>query len=320
MNPRHPWSAQMCALLSTMLDGRAADKAQVPQDGGSLVRLPHWTWHVPGIEMGHKGHDEQGRAWAFPIRVSWSQPTVMVVPDGAELTAYWEANGMGLALSGEMVVRGTGPMDDVLVDDPYGAPRWPAGPSLSPAKAMSALSALATEGEHARWSARLGFERDTHQAVTRAVRLLSLDKAADQDAPLVPQVLDHIGIDEVTSTMLLGDGAQVGAVDRLIDRMLAPAAFAKVDPQRYARFDLAVRAVEAVQVKIGDPRIGRKVRRVWRELPPGSSTDDLIAAYRVQYPADRLSTERATRALAPAGDAMANAVRIPGLTSGGGDL
>ncbi|MHB1973790.1 MAG: hypothetical protein ACYCR4_05810, partial [Acidimicrobiales bacterium] len=96
----------------------------------------------------------------------------------------------------------------------------------------------------------------------------------------------------------LGDAARrvSPAIDRLIERTLAPRAFARVDPQRLVMVALRSAAETAIRRRIGDPHIGRKVRTLARSSDV-SDPGDLLQRYREHWPEDGAGADRIDAAL-----------------------
>ena len=69
-----------------------------------------------------------------------------------------------------------------------------------------------------------------------------------------------------------------------------------MDPLRYIAVTLRRDAEQEIRRRIGDPRIGPKIRALHRQHP-GISLPDLVDRYRELHPQDRLSVRRAAAAL-----------------------
>src|SRR5699024_9606795 len=120
--------------------------------------------------------------------------------------------------------------------------------------------------------------------------------------------LDDITLERIRTEVVYGTDGPSSPIQRLVERCTRPGTFARVDPEKYVISSVRTDARAAVRKALGDPHVGSKVRRLATEMPE-ADLEDLVAAYRQRYPADRLSTTRAEAALSVAPDA--NAVTVP---------
>ena len=324
----HPWSAQWCALLARVLAGRAAtglDHRGLPRSVAVVV-LPSFTLVDPTLDLGRKGRGRDGARLRFPARVTWpagadgrSDDTgdapggslVVLVAAGKQLTLAWEARGVGVAASGSTLVR-AGPAT--------GAPAMPAPttavvarsggrdparglgpvpavlhvPSMARRRALSELDRIAEDGRLALWEARQVLER--HAEWMLAHRHVAVALEIDPEREL--RLLDDTDLEVVRSELLLGDPERriSPAYDRIIERCLAPGAFARVDPERRVMTSLSSVAETALRRRIADPHVGRKVRQLLRE-ETFSDLDALLAAYRARWPRDAIGVGRVAAAV-----------------------
>lgn len=293
---RHEWIDTWCTRLQTILHTPTADS---PTPGNRLIALPSWLWLTPAIDLGRKTVRADGRAMLMPVRLTWgtADEHLVSLPAGTH-ELHWSALGMGHSATGTITLSIT----DTAV-------RHDAAPDLAPQDAGADTAAtrarLTATAAEARWAARMSLESYVERAVEAAVTTVTRDVIGLRAGFAV---LDTHSIEQVRDTMLLGTDTSTGAVDRIIDRSLASAAFVKVDPLRYLTVDLQRAAEAYVRRAISDPPIGRKIRRVARSMP-GASLEQIVGAYRQAHPRDFLSDKRAARALTAGPDINAAAVR-----------
>ncbi|WP_332798106.1 hypothetical protein, partial [Xanthomonas sp. WCS2019Cala2-53] len=83
-------------------------------------------------------------------------------------------------------------------------------------------------------------------------------------------VADHVALEGLATSLLWGTEAQA---DSIVLRMVDRAASTHINNQPLGSWfdiNLRARAEEAVRRHIGDPHIGRKIRRLAREQGPDS--------------------------------------------------
>jgi hypothetical protein len=85
---------------------------------------------------------------------------------------------------------------------------------------------------------------------------------------------------------------------KLIDRCLAATTFRNVDPQRYVIASMRENADRAIRVALDDPRTGRKVRNIAKELGT-RDPDEILSVYRERFPKERTGIKLVKRALTP---------------------
>lgn len=304
---RHPSLDGLCGLLDRMIVGRAARTVRDNLPAGRLawvVVARTFDWLPAAIDVGRKDRAGDGGRYLMPHRLDWPGGPVAV---GHGNPDRWPYHRIGLGR-----------------DEPGAAdtndPRFfrPTLACVNRAAAIAELDRLADDAHQASWAARMSIEQAVTDAVHAAhTRVRAEISASDTYAwPL----LDETKLAELADRMLLGtDGDPDSRVGRMLERCLAPRAFLRVDPLRYVTVTLRRDAEEEVRTAIGDPRVGRKVRQVARELGT-SDVEEIVRAYRQVWPADKLAADRARRALDVGPDPMASAVPfLPGDTRVGID-
>lgn len=293
---RHEWIDTWCDHLQAIMHSPAQES---PEPGARLVALPAWLWLAPAINIGRKAVRADGRTMLMPVRVTWgAEDDHVIALAPGEHQLQWSATGLGHSVSGTASLTVT----------PFGVAHDSTSPELAPIDhgpdTSAARQSLTAAARDARWRARMSLERYVERAVDNAVATVSNDILGLRPSN---QVLGATSIEQVRDAMLLGTEESAGAVDRIIDRSLAPAAFVRVDPLHYLTTDLQRSAEAYVRRAISDPPIGRKIRRIQRAMP-GAGIDAVVAAYRQAHPRDFLSAKRAVRALTAGADLNASAV------------
>jgi hypothetical protein len=210
--------------------------------------------------------------------------------------ATWRAAGLGLDDHGTTVLACTRTPGG-RIDPGSGLPEQVTAPAVSRAAMAHQLARIAAAGRAARWDLLQLLEPYTRAAVIKAHSRVSIEVAGAASTSSRPAVLDETDLEVVTDALLLGaDGERSSPVNRMLDRCLRPDTFRRVDPLRYIAVTLRRDAEQEIRRRIGDPRIGSKIRALHRRHP-GITLPDLIARYRELYPGDQLSVARATAAL-----------------------
>ncbi|MFC0249959.1 hypothetical protein ACFFIO_15735 [Citricoccus parietis] len=342
---RHPTLESLCSHLESILWGRAAEQllaagptagaapGTVAENGAgprTLVLLPAWDWRLPAMEIGRKGRDhESGETLLMPVRLDWGGNDALIRvegPEGPERPYRWTAHSMGWADSGDLShpgelrpnnsQRAKNPsrvtsLNAIVSDGNYSAPgihRY----------TVEGLHDLVRAGRHSQWQLLFSLEPFVTATVHKAHSAVSHEIGALSGR--VQAVLHETGIEQVVNVMMVGetavDSAEDASVSRLLEHCLRPDRFAKVDPLMYLSRNLRRDAEDHIRRAIGDPRIGPKVRRVAAQMP-GATLDEIVAAYRLEHPQDKLSTARAQAALNVGSDPMARSVLIDPETNRG---
>lgn len=288
----------ICDDLASMI--RAADAQKlgepaVPALGGALVRLPVWVWTAAKINMGRKGTSADGSIPPMPVRLSWQDGSVVFVPLGEKVTIEWRMVGLGHDISGAATVL-ISVDNGVQIDGLPDAAMPPVVDTILNSRVLGArLRAVMTSGKDARWNLITGLEAYTRHRLSIANYAVAHELGGPSNDHAFSAVLDDISLDALVSELLFGDGTD-SSVTRMIDRALEPTKFRGVDPLRYFAVAIRARAEEAVRRRIGDPKVGPKVRRVM-QISGAKTIDELLAAYREAFPNDSLAHKRAIAAL-----------------------
>ncbi|MPV50148.1 hypothetical protein GCG21_09045 [Pseudactinotalea sp. HY160] len=321
---RHRYIDELCSLLESVVLGREAEKVlrDMPNLGSnlgssagsaagsagngdvSLFVLPVWGWAHSRIDVGRKDLiPSTGGRYLLPVRLR-AYPSHVIVSATATV-AHFVGVGMGHGLAGHTTCDPAA-APGVLPDGTLTLPAtW--GPVASGGAASSGaasggvrvrreLDRLVAAGKEAYWRALALIESDLEEALHKATTAAAIDMPGADPSR---RALDAISLDTIRTTMVYGEGASPSSAQRLVERCVQTATFARVDPQRFVLTHLRRDARAAVRKALGDPHIGSKVRRLAGEME-GASLEEVVAAYRLRYPADKLSTARAEAALSVA--------------------
>jgi len=252
-------------LVTQVAWGHAAANAA----GGDLLALPHCA--------------DLGRG---PAYIHWT-PSIVVEP-GTEVS--WRVTERRVDTTGTFTAYSAADIDG---DYPPGAP----------APRAAQHHALVRGGRVARFQLVSALERHVTTLLEASNRFIArelegrLGDDAEGWAPTVNHgVLDKVALDQIASGLLWGgDGQNDSVVLRMVDR----AATTHINNQPLGSWfdkNLGARAEEAIRRHIGDPHIGRKIRRLAREMQPGS-IDELLELYRRANPKESVGRDRVIAAL-----------------------
>ena len=299
---RHGWIDRMCQALSRIARGSAAAALLAQRPGPSSVFvLPTWRWEVPGIDIGRKGRAQGGGHLLMPIRVTYSAGPVVLLPSGQVGAVSWTSAGLGTAASGRISLASTpGAATSPVAGDPDSLAQIPtdlSGPILSASACVAALRAMVAVAHEARWDALMMLQQRTTDALWHAHYHVSAEL---NPGPVSVPVLDPLEMELVRDEMVLGTQGDSTPVLRMVTKASGnPTAFAKVDPLRYFTVALRRDCEQAIRRRIGDPKIGPRVREHQRRTGITDHTE-LIASYRATHPGVPLGVQRTQDALSAA--------------------
>lgn len=299
---RHKWNAEFCDRLQRVAWGRSAAVAELPSERrhAAVFCLPVFCWDTPSIAVGRKSRGENGEVLLLPIRVHWTDELgnpsadIAVVPTGTSVTLHWSAVGFGHSISGTATLVAA-PGGSCEESQPLGAVlAAPPGLLISPVMGRPAarrfLANLAEDGTAARWDLINGLERHLDWAFERAHTAVQVELGAP---PLSSETTESIKTDLMFATT--GRSSTPWSI-RLIERCLRPGTFATVDPQRYVRMSLVSASETAIRRWLGDPHVGRKLRKLYAERA-WTSAAELAAEYQRRWPGERIGEKRLVNAL-----------------------
>lgn len=304
---RHGWIDAMCTRFEAIVNG---DYAQAILNGdygplptrGQIVTLPAWLWGPPTRSVGRKAAARGGGTLHLPTRVTWHGGPVQVIAAGTETTCEWSAVGVSGSGAGSATLATTNTAASEINElGTNGLPVRITARAVTRPKMRKALAELVEAGKAAKWEAIVALEPFVERACARALANISNELGGGptfewEASGATTRVLDNVSVEKVRDEMLLGSDTHPGAVHQLLNRCLRPGSFRNVDPLRYISDSIRRDAEDAMRREIGDPRIGPKVRRMFRERPT-STLPELLQRYNAAYPADNIGSGRAARAL-----------------------
>lgn len=304
---RHGWIAEFCELLERRIAGRfagallAAKPGRLPRSGAVFV-LPAWQWAEPGIDVGAKSRARNGGTLLLPVRMHWMPAPLLVVGRDASLTAQWSGSGLGHSARGSTaliagdehhIVHGTDELAEV--------PQRITAPVLSRPKLMAELRRIVADGRDAEWALIGKLEPFVNRAVDRAHGRVSVEIAGDTQ--FARPLLEPTDLEIISDRLLLGDANDPdrdSRVAKIVDKCVLPTTFTKVDPLRYITVALNRDAEAEIRRVVGDAHVGPKIRRLARQMNHAASVEEIVAACRDKWPADRIAHDRVETALAVA--------------------
>ena len=310
---RHPYSADLCDRLERVAWGEAA--AKLLEDDHrrarfAVVVLPVFAWGHTQRATGRKSNSPTGDL-LFPVKIKWSDvpgPVFVLRPPKTTVAVSWEVLGIrDVGPRGQTNVTCSTEADGGNTELARSIPPAIHAPILSGIRARRSLDELVNDGRNARWEILHIFEGNLRWNFDRALALvnaeLGLDSMPAIDCATSETIQNHILLggdprDVQDRRRVGGDGRSESLALRLIDRCLDGKSFSRVDPEKYVRHALFSSSESAIRRYIGDPQIGRRVRRVANEI--GSTDIDLVTdelARRDPTRPRKIDTDRVNAAL-----------------------
>lgn len=293
----------LCASLEKIIIGLDAQKildAGNIADASSLVVLPAWSWQHPSISVGRKSQVSGGRVM-MPVRISWTSGSVVVVPAGSSHLFSYNLCGLGNTGSGTTTIGNANAAASVLrTVDCIDGQRLPSSFEArvgTRSSVLHQLRKLAEEGKNEKWMLLERMNDWSFSLFGKAAGAVAheIRGEADRNGNLTDPHL----LEQLRQKFILGEqDDEDSAAFRLIDRCLLGDTFAKVDPIKYVTMSIRENAERAIRVAIDDPRTGRKVRTLSRELGI-TDVNELLDAYCVFYPKERTGKNLIVRAMRP---------------------
>lgn len=297
---RHPYSAKLCDRLERIAWGESA--ARLLATNPRLTRcavavLPVFAWGHTTRDTGRKSVSPTGEL-LFPVKIRWcdEHDLVVVVHPRESVVLSWETvGGSDINPRGQIEVISTTTSTVASYGTTVGVPMEIRAPVCSTIECRQTLDGLVSDGRNAKWEILHMFEQNLRWNFERALRSVNAELGLDS----MP-VVDRAASETIQNSILLGDdGSSDSLALRLIRRCLDGDAFSRVDPERYVRRALFSGAESAIRRYIGDPHIGRQVRRVSDEIQ-SSDVDRITDEFTHQNPRARLGPGRAKAALSTA--------------------
>lgn len=266
--------------------------AALPPGGNAVVLLPTHSRHA---------FDESLATRSVEVYVSWSSGPVVSLESGTPVSISWSMSDRGKHLSGEVTFTlarsGTLSVDGVM-------PPETVQPDIEPLVGRGAWSRfgakLAKRAFEADWELVASLERyvmftldSASIAVAREIHGFEPESSLSS----CPGVVDAITVEKIAGTMMYGhsESADTSVIRRMIHRCATTAINGQPLPQ-YLAVNIYSQAEEHIRREIGDPHVGRKVRRVARESGAGSFAE-VLSIYNETHPNDQLGHRRALAAL-----------------------
>ena len=294
---RQPYSANLCDRLERIAWGESAATllATDPQLARCAVAvLPVFAWGHTTRDTGRKSISPTGEL-LFPVKIRWLNvpgPVVVLHPK-ERLVVSWEALGNSdIGPRGKTEIFPTDGSTVESYDATAPIPKEIYAPIFSKIEFRRTLDELVSDGRNARWEILHIFENNLRWNFERALQSVNVELGLDS----MP-VVDRAAGETIQNSILLGDDGRSDSLAlRLIDRCLEGEAFSRVDPERYVRRALFSVAETAIRRYIGDPHIGRKVRRVSSQIR-SDDVELITEEFARQNPNSKLGSNRAKAAL-----------------------
>lgn len=303
---RNDWLDITCGLLERAQAGRdaAALLAGRLPASAAVVQLPMWLWRVARIDVGRKDRGPGGSRLLLPVRTVWDGPHVLSVVESDQSI---EGTFSGLGHSGTLEVQVS--RDPRLLHAVWDEETTLRVPVMSRSRMREELGRIKRDGELAHWQLRERLEPMAADALLRADRVL----AAEVSSGTRSRMVDDLTIQSLTDRMVLGADPEFDTqtptgrkaptkvdrtcvVERLIERCLEPTRVWGVDPLRYISRDLHRSALQTLQDHVGDPRTGRSLRDMVRDLGL-SDVGEIVTQYNQRHPERRVSRATVIAAL-----------------------
>ena len=296
-------SSRLCSLLDQMSWARAAAALERPGRPVRVPALPPTMWIAPSRTVGGAKSAGDG---VLPAAITWNDGPIHLAGSDDEPATGWEVDAAGVKQSGSIHLA---PGEDTC-----GRPdrrMWPIhhSPALTSREAGQTLDALQEDGELARWQLLEHLEDFAHRQVESVATSIFREVADLPDTEVAPALLDDQQLEVVVTDVIYGRTGADSRILRSLQRCLAPATTARVDPIHYLTTQVRRDLADQVRVAIGDPQVGSRVRRIARALGTGATLAEIIDRYNQVHSSDRISTTRAIRALTVAPSLESTALR-----------
>lgn len=272
---------------------------------------------------------------SISVWIEWSSGSVIAVPTDSTkpVTVEWQIH-----LNRSVAHRGTAQLTGSLLADAR-VEGLPEGTVSSTFLATTQRAKerhfhrLETAAASAEFEAVAALEPFVQHLVRRkntrvAVELLYADEPpATPEGYPQPVVIDRIGEEEIVTELLWGEPERnsPAAAFRILRRAAQTGILQNVPIANYLRNQIASAAETAIRRKIGDPHLGRRIRRHLREClaeeRKSISIDELIDDWNAKNPKDRIGQWVAQQALTASnstssmGVHLSDEATLPDLTS-----
>lgn len=305
---------------------RMLELPRAERRGKALVILPMWSWGKSKHSVGRKdrpfsltGEDlDYDQKLLMPIRNVWSDGLLHLTTQSETLSARKVGSGhtgakqLHVAVTEGHLAVATATNDDSVVMITAGAS------SL----VEKTLSQLVRDGQSAYWDMFQHWDGIVRRILERQSVGLIRELEEFQKEPISFSPLDTERLDKIRDEILLGvhDPETHLVRESRLRHYLNQAAseadlFVGVEPQRFLNRNLTRDCTQALRREVGDPHIGPKIRRFVLDHPELVELPEIIRAYNVEFPKDRLALDRASVALGIGRD-LARVGRMVSLADG----
>lgn len=254
------------------------------------------------------------------VYLAWSDGTVVALPTGSSRTVTWTIVEHGARITGDTVITAT-VGGEITVDGGY--PEHAQPPVVHNALGARghdrALNRLTKQSTNAEWELLHDLERYVLFSLERANSRVARELDGDVEVPqhsdfFADAVVDRITLDRLSGSLLFGT---VGHADTtsVMRRLILRCATTPINQQPLASYlgtNIFSACEEAVRREIGDPHIGRKIRRLHRATG-STSVAELVAQYNAQNPtSEDIGPKRVIAALSAGRAVEANSTSLDG--------
>lgn len=299
-----PTGRTLAVSLTKISQGAAAATmtgAARPSGEGVIVLLPQFSVRTFGDAESVN-------------RIQWkaeSGRSVRFVPDGQSKTFRWLIEDSTLPeLKGTVKVTSDGVLSAITGEYPPMEAQWgdtePPAPKLIHAHSAAEASRVVKRTEDQGWVELLRLTNDLQPFVRANVKNASNRVYREvnglEDTDPERHIIDEIEQDQVTDRLMYGANHSDSLVIRLLRRVAITNATVRKSVMSF--MSVAIRSGAETQVRnhIGDPHLGRVIRRIARQLRELNGTgsvdpNEVLAAYRVEFPDQRIGIGRVVDAL-----------------------
>ena len=289
-----PTGRDLTSQLSQISVGTAAQEL-LSRDGqlqeGAIVALPQF------LIRDYQGSESVNR-------FQWDCPTVVHVPSGKSATLRWKVEDSSLdELSGTITVTSSSEFTEIgSAGDALPAEAVTDTSVISDSHARRVLKGLVRTGNDTTFAllrALTPYAREAvHAASLRVYREINGLDLKDRAAHVIDQVEQETVVDE----LMLGAERDGSVGLRLIRRTANTNVTVRKSVVLYIATALWTGAETKVRAHIGDPHMGRVIRRLARQMQTLTPTEpvapeDVLEAYREQYPEQQIGITRIVDAL-----------------------
>lgn len=279
------WGQDATALLEADIDESTP---------GYLFRLPLF---LPGTN----------------VRMQWSEPLIGFVDPGTTRELRWRAWDRKYGeLGGVAQIRGA---MNFVVD--LGEGRSARVTDRFHSRCRAELQNAAKSGDAALWELIELWRPKllTQVQIASSGVLHEIAGGGDSNDELVGGVIDIVEAEQLVDELLYGKEGEDSIFIRIAHRVAGDLRDGSGDPWAWVQRNLRSASESAIRRLIGDPAAGRKIRRVYRSLGSSSTLDDVLEAYREEFPTEKMGKKRIVDALSAGSTAHRSSLQMSLLTA-----